>query len=616
MKPSYIKKIESARKKLSESLRNLETAKDHRVFFKPVWAALNRLIRAWLVKNGWDWKKGSTRYDIEHLFQISAPRELRRKVSLIQHKLRHLPYNEPYSHRLCKNTKLDELEWKMETEACLRELSTLVDFVDTGFPPLVDFRGEFFQAFHPGQRVMSYFLDSSWKREKVWYAQLGTVLLINDRRINILWESRTISSTEVDFNSLEPVDCPLQDMDTPSQRRGTWFDLHPEHRQNPLHPLKLWDFNHSLFYTCPCCRYPILNIHPHLNCPDDDEPGAHEICLLCDWADDIQYKFEDIDAFKGDCNFDYSLKEARNNFEKYSCMFRPGHEPFFRINNLPHILALKKKLRLHFDQMIGKTKGWGAYLSWHSAQKARSELADAIKSEENKVLEYNTMACDDEGFPIGRIFSYKWKWGKTFYVLGQWHKNYIYGKAKIIWYGHSGYSLSLITRHIPLNHFTTSHVSSVLERIDRPCDDETTPLALRRNWFDLHPDVSLKKYTCPCCGFPTHEKPMAQEVCFLCGWTYDQQDDFDAAVILNQANGNYSLLQARKNFENHHCMFSPDDPITLVRYHLSPEILPYKSLITKTFYEILECNKPDFVKKYWDVIHALREKLAQHNADM
>lgn len=86
--------------------------------------------------------------------------------------------------------------------------------------------------------------------------------------------------------------------------------------------------------TCPACGYPTLSGH------------QYEMCILCDWEDDFQDD-ANADEVWGGPNGDYSLTEARVNFEK-SCgkggMYRSEDEvDFQRVQNrYPHTRQLIK----------------------------------------------------------------------------------------------------------------------------------------------------------------------------------------------------------------------------------------------------------------------------------
>jgi hypothetical protein len=55
-------------------------------------------------------------------------------------------------------------------------------------------------------------------------------------------------------------------------------------------------------------------------------------------------------------------------------------------------------------------------------------------------------------------------------------------------------------------------------------------------------------YACPCCGYVTLAERGGFEICPICFWEDDGQDDADADVVLGGPNGLLSLTQARRNF--------------------------------------------------------------------
>ncbi|WP_458244866.1 CPCC family cysteine-rich protein [Streptomyces sp. MAI_2237] len=56
-------------------------------------------------------------------------------------------------------------------------------------------------------------------------------------------------------------------------------------------------------------------------------------------------------------------------------------------------------------------------------------------------------------------------------------------------------------------------------------------------------------YRCPCCGFITLAERGAFEICDVCYWEDDGQDEHDAHVVRGGPNHDLSLRQARRNFE-------------------------------------------------------------------
>ena len=57
-----------------------------------------------------------------------------------------------------------------------------------------------------------------------------------------------------------------------------------------------------------------------------------------------------------------------------------------------------------------------------------------------------------------------------------------------------------------------------------------------------------KTFRCPCCGFKTLHGRAGFELCPVCWWEDDGQDDHDANDVRGGPNGVLSLAQARLNF--------------------------------------------------------------------
>lgn len=76
--------------------------------------------------------------------------------------------------------------------------------------------------------------------------------------------------------------------------------------------------------------------------------------------------------------------------------------------------------------------------------------------------------------------------------------------------------------------------------------------------------------TCPCCGYPTIAERAAFDICSLCAWEDDGQDDrahrLDAVdavsapdVVVGGPNHDYSLTEARENFAVNLTSYRPAD---------------------------------------------------------
>jgi hypothetical protein len=90
----------------------------------------------------------------------------------------------------------------------------------------------------------------------------------------------------------------------------------------------------------------------------------------------------------------------------------------------------------------------------------------------------------------------------------------------------------------------------------KPSADE---LARRQQWFEnyvreLTANSVVRgaepglQFACPCCRFMTLDERGGYEVCPVCFWEDDGQDDHDAARVRGGPNGALSLEQARRNF--------------------------------------------------------------------
>jgi Cysteine-rich CPCC len=55
-------------------------------------------------------------------------------------------------------------------------------------------------------------------------------------------------------------------------------------------------------------------------------------------------------------------------------------------------------------------------------------------------------------------------------------------------------------------------------------------------------------HRCPCCGFMTLTERSAYEICAVCFWEDDGQDDRDADEVRGGPNGGLSLAKARENY--------------------------------------------------------------------
>jgi hypothetical protein len=64
------------------------------------------------------------------------------------------------------------------------------------------------------------------------------------------------------------------------------------------------------------------------------------------------------------------------------------------------------------------------------------------------------------------------------------------------------------------------------------------------------PEQSSKAFRCPCCKFKTLHGRGQDEICQVCFWHDDGQDEADAERVLGGPNRHLSLRQARVNFKS------------------------------------------------------------------
>lgn len=68
---------------------------------------------------------------------------------------------------------------------------------------------------------------------------------------------------------------------------------------------------------------------------------------------------------------------------------------------------------------------------------------------------------------------------------------------------------------------------------------------------DFRKDIDFElPNTCPCCGYFTLDARCSWEICIICFWEDDGQDDVDADKVSGGSNGKYSLTDFRIEFTN------------------------------------------------------------------
>ena len=73
-----------------------------------------------------------------------------------------------------------------------------------------------------------------------------------------------------------------------------------------------------------------------------------------------------------------------------------------------------------------------------------------------------------------------------------------------------------------------------------------TDFSARRQIFDYYLlQHGIKLFTCPGCGYPTLSERGGYEICMVCSWEDDGQDDSTADEVWDGPNGSMSLTENR-----------------------------------------------------------------------
>lgn len=74
-----------------------------------------------------------------------------------------------------------------------------------------------------------------------------------------------------------------------------------------------------------------------------------------------------------------------------------------------------------------------------------------------------------------------------------------------------------------------------------------------------------RRACCPCCGFSTLNENCGFEICVICWWEDDGQNDHNADEVRGGPNSHYSLTNARNNFAAHGHMYDMGQEILAVK---------------------------------------------------
>jgi hypothetical protein len=92
------------------------------------------------------------------------------------------------------------------------------------------------------------------------------------------------------------------------------------------------------------------------------------------------------------------------------------------------------------------------------------------------------------------------------------------------------------------------------------------------------------------------------EICSLCNWEDDGQDDPHAEEVWGGPNGSYSLVQARANFRQHLVMYDPVQPDTRIGGRDSAVELDAKRQIVAAFEAMRAAHDEASVGELWATV--------------
>jgi hypothetical protein len=109
------------------------------------------------------------------------------------------------------------------------------------------------------------------------------------------------------------------------------------------------------------------------------------------------------------------------------------------------------------------------------------------------------------------------------------------------------------------------------------------------------------RWECPCCRYPTLEERNAYEICDLCGWEDDGQDDPFADQVWGGPNYDYSLTEAREDFRKYLSQYRPQDS-RLFERETEPKVLAIKRRIISAFDEMKTSPGGDRLGELWTFV--------------
>ena len=132
----------------------------------------------------------------------------------------------------------------------------------------------------------------------------------------------------------------------------------------------------------------------------------------------------------------------------------------------------------------------------------------------------------------------------------------------------------------------------------------------KRRWFEeyvarsgsgvIRPARDDFQYVCPCCGYSTLPERGGYDICCLCNWEDDGQDDPHAGEVWGGPNGRYSLTEARENFKRYWVMYSLDNDTRLNPGDTAVDLAAKKAIVA-AFDAMSGADEPE-QRRLWETV--------------
>lgn len=149
-------------------------------------------------------------------------------------------------------------------------------------------------------------------------------------------------------------------------------------------------------------------------------------------------------------------------------------------------------------------------------------------------------------------------------------------------------------------------------------NSSNAPTSSRQAWFHQYvercetgvvsPPSEGIRYVCPCCRYLTLSERGGYDICSLCGWEDDGQDDPHADEKWGGPNGRYSLSEARSNFAKNLTKYDTMKPSTRIGGHDNQREFEAKRAMIAAF-DAMPLAADDRLNELWDAVRRADEIL-------